>query len=156
DAVVNRNRSNGEGFLLPEILRLRARQLDALDRHTEAAADRKEAVQLAQQQGARPILLRVLMDVIQTEDRPDPALRDLLRTTADGYDDRLNLADVTAARRLLATELFVLDGKADLDGHLPVSHLPILDVPSRGEHFEPPHVVHGLARSRERGFHAIL
>lgn len=103
DAVVDRNRSNGEGFLLPEILRLRARQLDALDRHTEAAADRKEAVQLAQQQGARPILLRVLMDVIQTEDRPDPALRDLLRTTADGYDDRLNLADVTAARRLLAT-----------------------------------------------------
>ena len=102
DGVVERNRSNGEGFLLPEIQRIRAGQLDALGRSDEANAERMDALELAQSQGARPLALRLLLDLMDGSEEPSAELRDLLRTTTDGYAENIQVKDVVSARRIIA------------------------------------------------------
>ncbi len=102
DAVIERNRSNGEGFLLPEILRIQARQLDALGRVEAADTTRAKALEIAQRQQAQPLVLRIVLDILEHQDRASPKLRELLRTTTDSYADRFESKDLTSARRLLS------------------------------------------------------
>ncbi len=100
DSVVARARENDEGYFLPEILRISANCLHAAGNPEQADAFRHEALGLAREQGARPVLLRILLDLADDGGVGSDELDELLRTTCESFTEGLELPEVTAARQI--------------------------------------------------------
>lgn len=100
ETVVAPARENDEGYFLPEILRIKAKCLIASGRSAEAGALRHEALILAQEQGARPIILRILLDLSEENGSMSAELDELLRTTCDSFEEGVALPEITAARQI--------------------------------------------------------
>lgn len=101
DSVTKMAADNDEGYFLPELLRIRAKCLVAAGRAAEADSVRWEALEMARRQGARPIVLRILLDLCENDDARSPELDAMLRTTCDSFTEGPDAPELAAARRLI-------------------------------------------------------
>jgi predicted ATPase len=102
ETVVSQARQNDEGYFLPEIIRIEAKCLQESGRSAEAGALRREALMLAKEQGARPIILRILLDLSKENGTFSAEFDDLLRTTCDSFEEGVELPEIRAARQICA------------------------------------------------------
>ena len=102
DSVTARAEQGDEGYFLPEIQRIRARCLQASGRSAEAARVRAEALELAKRQGARPIILRLLLDMADDQGIVTPELDALLQVTYSSFTEGVDTREVVAARRAIS------------------------------------------------------
>ena len=102
ETVVSQARQNDEGYFLPEIIRIEAKCLQESGRSAEAGALRREALMLAEEQGARPIILRILLDLAKENGSFSAELDELLRTTCDSFEEGVELPEIRAARQICA------------------------------------------------------
>ncbi len=102
ESVAARAAENGEGYFLPELLRIHAKCLLAAGRETEADEVRRKALDLARRQQARPILLRILLDLADGDGDVSSELDTLLHATCDSFTEGLETAEIVAARRMIS------------------------------------------------------
>ncbi len=104
EPLIARARENDEGYFLPEILRINAHCLEASGKSSESKTIRREAIELAKAQGARPVLLRILLDVPDIQTSAGSEYDALLQETCDSFTEGFDLPELVAARQLCSDE----------------------------------------------------
>jgi hypothetical protein len=61
---------------------------------------RSEALMLAEEQRARPVLLRILLDVSRESGSVAGRLDELLRTTCESFPEDIEIPEILAARQI--------------------------------------------------------
>ena len=102
ESITARAAAGDEGYFLPEIQRIRARCLQAAGRNAEAVHVRSSALDLAQRQQARPVILRLLLDIADDEGTVTPELDALLHVTYSSFTEGIDTHEVVAARRAIS------------------------------------------------------